>query len=123
MSQAINRHVINKFVSQAIGRRVINKFVSHAIHRHVINKSVSQSIGRHVMGKNHKFPREILKEKKERLRCNILFFMHLFKMLLHYFDIFDTCSCHINNLKPKFFVRKIYGQYQAIKSSSSTSWM
>ena len=50
MSQAIDRHVINKSVSQAIGR-------------HVINKSVSQAIGRHVMGKNHKFPREILKEK------------------------------------------------------------
>ena len=51
MSQAISRHVINKFVSQAIGRRVINK-------------SVSQAIGHHVMGKNHKFPRKILKEKK-----------------------------------------------------------
>ena len=96
MSQAINRHVINKFVSQAIGRRVINKFLSQTIGRHVINKSVSQAIGRHVMGKNHKFSREILKEKK-MLKCNILFFMHLFKMLLHYFDIFDTYSCHINN--------------------------
>ena len=63
VSQAIGRHVINKFVSQAIGRRVINKFVSQAIRRHVINKSVSQAIGRHVMGKNHKFSREILKEK------------------------------------------------------------
>ena len=84
MSQAISRHMINKFVSQAISRRVINKFVSRAIRRHVINKSVSQAIGCHVMGKNHKFPREILKEKK--LKCNILFFMHLFKMLLHYFD-------------------------------------
>ena len=51
-------------MSQAIGRHVINKFVSQAIGRHVINKSVSQAIGRHVMGKNHKFPREILKEKK-----------------------------------------------------------
>ena len=88
--------MINKFVSQAIGCRVINKFVSQSIRRHVINKSVSQAIGRHVMGKNHKFPREISKEKKG-LKCNILFFMHLFKMLLHYFDVFDTCSCHINN--------------------------
>ena len=97
MSQAIGRHVINKFVSQAIGRRVINKFVSQAIDRHVINKSVSQAIGHHVMGKNHKFPREILKEKKLRAKMQYIIFMHLFKMLLHYFDIFDTCSCHINN--------------------------
>ena len=96
MSQAISRHVINKFVSQAIRRSIINKFVSQAIGRHVINKSVSHAIGRHVMGKNHKFPREILKEKKG-LKCNILFFMHLFKMLLYYFDILDTCSCHIIN--------------------------
>ena len=51
-------------MSQVIDRRVINKFVSQAIRRHVINKSVSQAIGRHVMGKNHKFPREILNEKK-----------------------------------------------------------
>ena len=63
MSQAIGRHVINKFVSHAIGHRVINKFVSQTIGRHVINKSVSHAIGRHMTGKNHKFPREILKEK------------------------------------------------------------
>ena len=50
-------------MSQAIGRHVINKFVSQAIGRHVINKSVSQVIGCHVMSKNHKFPRKILKEK------------------------------------------------------------
>ena len=74
MSQAIGHHVINKFVSQAIGRRVINKFVSQAIRRHVINKSVSQAIGRHVMGKNHKFPREILKEKKEVKMQYIIFY-------------------------------------------------
>ena len=84
MSQAISRHVINKFVSQAIGRHIINKFVS-------------QAICRHVMSKNHKFPREILKEKKLRAKMQYIIFMHLFKMLLHYFDIFDTCSCHINN--------------------------
>ena len=59
-------------MSQAIGRHVINKFVSRAIGRHVINKSVSQALGRYVMGKNHKFSREILKEKK-KLKCNILF--------------------------------------------------
>ena len=74
MSQAISRHVINKFVSHAIGRRVINKFVSQAIRRHVINKSVSQAIGRHVMGKNHKFPREILKEKKLRAKMQYIIF-------------------------------------------------
>ena len=50
-------------MSQAIGRHVINKSVIQAIGRHVINKSVSQAIRRHMMGKNHKFPREILKEK------------------------------------------------------------
>ena len=70
--------------------------MSQAISRHVINKSVSQAIGRHVMGKNHKFSREILKEKREA-KMQYIIFMHLFKMLLHYFDIFDTCSCHINN--------------------------
>ena len=96
MSQAIGRHVINKFVSQAIGRRVINKFVSQAIRCHVINKSVSQTISRHVMGKNHKFPKKILKEKIEAKIQYIIFYAS-FKMLLHYFDIFDTCSCHINN--------------------------
>ena len=60
MSQAISRHVINKFVSQAIGC-------------HVINKSVSQGIGRHVMGKNHKFSREILKEKKAKMQYIIFY--------------------------------------------------
>ena len=49
-------------MSQAIGRHVINKFVSQTIGRHVINKSVSQVIGCHVIGKNHKFPKKILKE-------------------------------------------------------------
>ena len=49
-------------MSQAIGRHVINKFVSQAIGRHVINKSMSQVIGRHVMGKNHKFSKKFLKE-------------------------------------------------------------
>ena len=83
-------------MSQAIGRHVINKFVSQAIGRHVINKAVSQAIGHHMMNKNYKFSKKILKEKKG-LKCNILFFMHLFKMLLHYFEIFDTCRCHIIN--------------------------
>ena len=111
MSQAIDRHVINKSVSQAIGRHVINKFVNQAIGCHVINKSVSQGIARHMMSKNHKFPREILKEKKLRVKMQYITFMHLFKMLLYYFDVFDTCSCHIINLKPKFYVRKIFDQY------------
>ena len=55
-------------MSQAIGLHMINKSVSQAIGCHVINKFVSQAIGRHVMGKNHKFPREILKEKKLRAK-------------------------------------------------------
>ena len=74
MSQAISRHVINKSVSQAIGRRVINKFVSQAIGRHVINKSVSHAIGRHVISKNHKFSREILKEKKLKAKMQYIIF-------------------------------------------------
>ena len=97
MSQTIGRHVINKSVSQVIGRHAINKFVSQTIDCHVINKSVSHAIGRHMMNKNYKFSRKILKERKKELKCNILFFMHLFKMLLHYFDIFNTCNYHIIN--------------------------
>ena len=97
MSHTIGRHMINKSVSQAIGRRIINKFVSQTIGRHVINKSVSRAIGRHVMGKNHKFSKKILKEKKLRIKIQYIIFMHIFKMLLYYFDVFDTCSCHIIN--------------------------
>ena len=48
--------------------------MSQAIGRHLINKSVSQAIGRHVMGKNHKFPREILKEKKKAKMQYIIFY-------------------------------------------------
>ena len=97
VSRVISRHVINKSVSQAISSRVINKFVSQAIGRHVINKSVSQAIGRYMMNKNRKFSRKILKEKNLRAKIKYIIFMHLFKMLLHYFDVFDTCSYHINN--------------------------
>ena len=78
MSQDKGRHVINKSVSQAIGRRVINKFVSQAINRHVINKFVSQAIGRYMMGKNHKFPKKILKEKKLRAKMQYIIFYAYF---------------------------------------------
>ena len=50
----------------------------------MINKSVSQAIGRHVMGKNHKFSREILKEKREAKMQYIIFFC-----------IFLRCYCII----------------------------
>ena len=48
--------------------------MSQVIGRHVINKYVSQAIGRHVMGKNHKFSRKILKEKKLRAKMQYIIF-------------------------------------------------
>ena len=35
-----------------------------------------------MMGKNRKFPREILKEKKLRVKMQYIIFMHIFKMFL-----------------------------------------
>ena len=106
-------------MSWAIGRRVINKFVSQAIGRHMINKSVSPAIGCHVIGKNHKFPREISKEKKLRAKMQYIIFMHLFKMLLHYFDVFDTCSCHINNKSQKNLCAKSMVNIKQLKAQVS----
>ena len=35
--------------------------------------------------------------QKSMAKMQYIIFMHPFKMLLHYFNIFDTCNCHITN--------------------------
>ena len=90
--------------------------MSQAIGRCVINKFVSQAIGHHVIGKNHKFPREILKKKK-KTKMQYIIFLCIFLRCYCIILIFLTSAVVILIIKsPNFLCTKSMANIEQLKT-------